>query len=165
MRNDPECTSPTRFILIFTFWKKKKKKLTKLVAPHYVGGYMTMTFPMKKEYATSMFQIYKPWREPIKISQENCSLFESFVHSDNCPKHLAMSYIRAIRKYTSLDSVKEPVSSNAPHNQPIDQATQDYMDLMGKHNPAGVDHESGYKYDMGTDHEWAAPVNPDVSGK
>ena len=147
----------------FHYLENKQKKLKKLVVPHYVGGNMNMTFPMRKEYATSMLQIYKPWREPIQISQENCTLFDSFVHSNSCPKYLSMLSIRSIRKYTSPDSVKEPVSSSVPRHLPTNPELQEYIDLMGKHSPNGVDHDCGYNYDLGLEYDWAKPVNTSVS--
>ena len=147
----------------FHYLENEKKKLNKRVVPHYVGGYMNMTFPMKKEYATSMFQIYKPWREPIEVSPANCEAFDAFIHSHHCPKHLRMSYIRSIRKYTNPESSRESVSSNHPHNQTTDNATQEFIDLMSKHDINGTGNECDYNFDFGVGHDWTQSVDPNVS--
>ena len=54
------------------------KNSRKLVVPHYVGGIMEVSFPIKKGFATSMLQIYKPWRGKFDVREETAPNWKTF---------------------------------------------------------------------------------------
>ena len=149
----------------FHHLENEKKNPRKLVVPHYVGGVLEVTFPLKKGFASSMLQIYKPWMGRFEVNEENCVAFDNFLRSDSCPEHLTMAYVRSVRRYTNPESRVDQIGKKQSCNGEMDSETEDFLRLTGLHKPDDASGDCSFEYEYGLEYDWSVEVKPDVSTK
>ena len=123
---------------------------------------MEISIPLTKEFASSMLQIYKPWKEKFVVCEDNCEDFEAFVHSDQCPEHLTMSYVRSMRRYTNPENRRDQIGKKSLSDAGMDSETEDFLTLTGMHRPENSTDGSPH-FDYGIQYDWSVERNNKVS--
>ena len=138
-------------------------KLSKFVIPHYTGGQMHISYPINASYATTILNLYKPWRTKYQVCKENIKEYEDFVIGTEIPKYLEVSYIRSINNFTRRSGVSEPVAKEGNYDENMDEETAAFIDMVGSHERGKNEEEHCYNYDYGLNYDWTGNVDRNVS--
>jgi hypothetical protein len=102
---------------------EKRKRTTKELVPHYVGGSGQPMFPVTQNYARASLLVHYPWSKtnPLPFEEEYVPLFEAFVESDECPASLTIPYQRVKLRVEQKKCYNyEPHSPDQEESTPTD---------------------------------------------